>query len=119
MADPAPHIEKAKRNLEFARKGIKGDYVDWIVVAEFYSAIHYIEATLARLGKHSDSHTQRYQMMIENSRNFTRDCLTNYKTLESLSRKARYTADQIDDDEATQAQECFETICVELGYPYT
>ncbi len=119
MADSAPHIEKAKRNLEFARKGIKEDYAEWVVVAEFYSAIHYIEATLAKLGKHSDSHMQRYQMMMDESQSFTRVCRTNYKTLESLSKKARYTADQIDDNEATQAQECFETICVELGYPYT
>ena len=119
MPDPEPHIEKAKRNLEFARKGIKGDYVEWVVIAEFYSAIHYIEAKLARLGKHSESHVQRYQMMLDDSKNFTKDCLTNYKSLEALSRKARYTVDKIDDNEASQAQECFETICVELGYPYT
>lgn len=117
MADAEPHIQKARHNIEFARKKITGDYADWVIIAEFYSAVHYIESVLAKIGQHSINHTNRYELMCDNPKIFTRRCLCNYKSLEALSKKARYTTDKINNDEASVAQNCYEDICVELNFP--
>ena len=63
MPSKAEHISKAEHNENFATTlnsdGSYPDYRDWVVTAYFYSAVHYVEAYLATLGKHSPDHRIR------------------------------------------------------------
>lgn len=120
MADAGAHIAKAEHNVEFIRRGIstvKGvPFLDWIVTVHFYAAVHYIEATLARVDGHPQNHVERRELMQEHHKLFSKECLCEYKSLQALSHKARYMTDEIDDEEAKLAQDCLENICFALGY---
>jgi hypothetical protein len=49
MPEASAHIEKAKHNEKFAVavRGLNTEFLDWVVTAYFYSALHYLEAYLA------------------------------------------------------------------------
>ncbi len=121
MADCRAHIGKAEHNVEFLRKGMvsskANSFLDWVVTVHFYAAVHYVEATLATENKHPSNHSDRYEYMCDSyPKKFNLECLTQYKTLQALSHKARYQPDEIKDDEAQKAQICLEDICLALGY---
>ncbi len=63
MPEASAHIEKAKHNEKFAVavRGLSTEFLDWVVTAYFYSALHYLEAYLAAnpMEKHPSSHGER------------------------------------------------------------
>lgn len=88
MAPTEDHLEKAEHNERFADflYEAKPDFYDWVVTGAFYSAVHYVEAALARRQHHSQSHQQR----DEGVRLHLRTIYHPYRQLKDLSMRARY-----------------------------
>ncbi len=61
MPSRKEHISKAEHNEKFAKHFTLNTtpYLDWVVTAFFYSAVHYVEAFLATIAKHSSDHRVR------------------------------------------------------------
>ena len=60
MTDPAKHAQQAERNEQFFIRSLSpSSFFDWSVTALFYSALHYVDAYLARLNIHPSSHKDR------------------------------------------------------------
>jgi len=57
MPASSEHKRKAEHNELFAKSIDGGTNADWIVIALFYSALHYIDAFLALKGIHPVHHT--------------------------------------------------------------
>jgi hypothetical protein len=49
MPEASAHIAKAEHNEKFAAviRGLSTEFLDWVVTAYFYAALHYLEAYLA------------------------------------------------------------------------
>lgn len=110
MAEFDEHISQAKKNLIFLQEitSIK-DYWDWKVTIAFYSALHLINAHLAKkAGFHYRTHKD-----VENALNPTKEISITkideasfmaYIRLFGLSRRARYLIHQ---DNASISTTCF------------
>lgn len=91
MPGTAQHLEQAQHNERFF-SGIDTDtYSDWAVIALFYSALHYVDAYLAKEGivdpgghDSRDEFVRRYPT--------TRAIWPQYRRLKSFSMSARYYA---------------------------
>ncbi len=93
MPGEAQHLKKADRNQQFAESLdlAKDPNAEWAIVALFYSAVHSVEAVLARdFNLHSANHEQRKKTMARIST--MRPCFLEYAHLETLSRNCRYEA---------------------------
>jgi len=104
MAAPAQHIERAKRNQQFAEHLDLGttEFRDWIVVGYFYSALHWIDAYLVSINRPpGDNHGSR-NTLTNTERELT-PISRPYRLLYSYSRNVRYdlidfSADRIRQD---------------------
>lgn len=93
MPSKAEHISKAEHNENFATTlnsdGSYPDYRDWVVTAYFYSAVHYVEAYLATLGKHSPDHRIRDADIGSDAS--LQPIYNDYRALKDDSTNARYS----------------------------
>ena len=99
MASEADHIAQAQHNEALAQD-LSRDlaYKDWLITVAFYTAIHYVEASLARdSGCHSETDSLRpSSMSLHDWREFrvrsccTQRCWESYRLLRNESTNARY-----------------------------
>jgi uncharacterized protein (UPF0332 family) len=90
----AHHIALAKHNEAFVNSF--GDYeknttpfLDWIVIATYYAALHYVDAVLyLSRGKDPHSHEERREAIRSEAK--LAPVKNSYKFLEDKSKKARY-----------------------------
>lgn len=98
------HKKKYNKNRELLRKELNidtCDNYDWIVTVAFYSAIHLVEAELAKSDIHTRVHTDR-SVNVERF-NIFRDVRAQYKALHDRSVVARYEGVCMSKKKAEQA----------------
>ncbi len=85
------HIDKAHHNEQLIAplSHAQSSFPDWVVVGAFYAALHYVDACLALRNIHPPTHHQRsgYVARVRDLKSVYPD----YRTLEDVSRDARYT----------------------------
>ena len=61
MPTERSHLRQAEHNRVLIETLDPKDprFLDWIVTAAFYAAVHFIEAWLAGINQHSSTHTDR------------------------------------------------------------
>ncbi len=103
MPSEAQHIVKAEHNERFfiaISEGLQssyGQYHDWVVTVMFYSALHYIDAYLARVwGIHPETHGSRIRSVQRISQ--LRPVLNYYTALSFGSIEARYHPKRFTED---------------------
>lgn len=89
MSSVVCHLKQARHNEQLAKKLIGSVYKDWVVIALFYAAVHYLEASWANQGWHSDNHDERDDYI---KRSYRREIVlrTFYKSLFQNAWLARY-----------------------------
>lgn len=90
------HIEQMNHNKNFISFGIsnsKESFLDWEIVAYFYTAVHLIEAVLCKeCGIVSvNSHQERKEYICDFTNVFSHQVQRDYIKLIALAHKARYT----------------------------
>jgi hypothetical protein len=90
MAKFEQHIAQWKHNRAFARS-IDRKYVDWQVTVIFYTALHAIDAALAKLQLSVANHEERNRQ-VETNESFA-NVRKQYMNLYRLSMTTRYIAD--------------------------
>ena len=100
MASFESHIEQTAKNLKFFQEiNTKSDFFDWQVTALYYSAIHLMNAHIAKVGNlHYQSHSELkkalnpdYPLSIGK---IPESIFDHYISLEKLSRRARYLSNE-------------------------
>jgi hypothetical protein len=87
----ADHLARVRHNIEFARSfdWDTTPYLDWVVTAYFYAALHLVDALLFyKDGAHGDLHTTRRRYIREKS--YLRGIEREFENLKDLSEDARY-----------------------------
>lgn len=93
-----------KEILETLFDANKKSHCNWIATICFYTAIHMVEAKMAKEQNiHSHSHKEREEMMYDCGL-FNTKVVQMYKQLESNSRTARYLPNNIQPTIANQMQ---------------
>lgn len=96
MPDEDAHWHQAVHNQEFI--GFLDvectDYLDWVVTATFYAAVHLVEKFLARHDAHPTSHELRCQAMSRFAS--LRPVYGDYRDLHFESERSRYRCVQFD-----------------------
>lgn len=105
MGDRPAHIRKAQHNESFLNRELlpKKGFNDWKIVAIFYTAVHYVDAGLARMKIHPLGHTGSDGRNTYVSVHF-RGISGKYQTLYNRSRYARYTPDSENQIRADEVQ---------------
>jgi len=90
MPGQRAHLAQANRNLRILEQFnfTTCDYLDWLVVIAFYTALHWVDAFLATLGLHPDNHRARNFEV----RTHLPAIHAHYMRLYLVSRDARYGA---------------------------
>jgi len=89
MPTLSDHVVIARRNETFCHYLLSEDkHLDWVVTAFFYSAIHYVEAYLARAGTHSQFHRTRDSSIARDVN--IRPLYDDFNDLKNDSIQARY-----------------------------
>jgi hypothetical protein len=84
------HIARSRQNLKFAQSfNLKETpYIDWVVTAYFYAALHLVDALIAdRYNLTPQDHMDR-NLFVEKT--FLAGIKVQYRTLKDLSEDARY-----------------------------
>jgi hypothetical protein len=91
MPSERDHLRQVQQNRDLitALDPATTPFLDWVVTAVFYTALHRIEAWLATKGQHFQSHENRDDW-IKRSPELRGVVWRNYKDLEHFSRQARY-----------------------------
>jgi hypothetical protein len=97
MPDAAWHLAKAARFEAFldAASVIEAQHPEWIVIAHFYTVLHYVDAFYATMGHaHIGGHSRRRHLL----RAFTETTTIEeaYRLLEKASQEARYEGEPFD-----------------------
>lgn len=111
MPTEKEHLHKAANNEKFAASLDLANQpnAEWAIVACFYSAVHHVEAHLAKvLGYNSPSHDARKKAMAKDSK--TKRCFDEYTHLETLSRNCRYGTNVFTAREYANAKPLLEAI---------
>ncbi len=88
MGTEEKHIAKARANERFM-ESITDEYPDWIAVAAFYAAVHWVEAGFRAQGLHnSNKHKHRNDRL----KHKFPAVWAEYKPLWNISKLARYEA---------------------------
>lgn len=106
------HISQAEHNEKIAETLSKTKFIDWAVTVTFYAALHYVDAVLAASVIHPDTHTERNEAIGGNATLLK--VRAEYRTLETLSRNARYLSMKIEPRDLQEAQNCFATLRTHL-----
>ena len=114
MPSQDQHIKQYKHNKNFLNNGIRGssDFPDWVIVVNFYCALHIMEAIFATKDIHNETHLETEEN-FENLDNCT-DVILWYRDLKKLSRKARYQCIKVTDRDIQIAQD--NLLSIELFY---
>ena len=90
MPSQTEHLAQARRNLEILEQFsfTTCACLDWLVVLAFYTALHWVDAFLATLGRHPKNHFERNRDVS----NYLRDIYAHYTHLYNVSREVRYFA---------------------------
>lgn len=87
------HLSKARNNEKLLINEMSSSsyvsYLDWVVTVTFYTALHYVDACLARYAIHPTTHRGRNGRNSEVSRRL-RTVSVKYLILYNKSRYARY-----------------------------
>ncbi len=102
------HLRQADHNEKLAATLFKTKYYDWTVTTYFYAALHYMDAILAISGAHPKGHDDR-DSLIGTHLNLKK-VYSEYASLKSRSRAARYYATPMDPSDAQDAQRDYESI---------
>ncbi|MBU4357123.1 MAG: hypothetical protein KJ822_17555 [Proteobacteria bacterium] len=91
MASKLEHLSKAEHNENFYQSFDFNStpYLDWVVNAIFYSAVHYIESYLAIQEKQPITHAER-KSDIKDDNNLGLYIFRKYRSLKDDSEGARY-----------------------------
>jgi uncharacterized protein (UPF0332 family) len=85
------HLERSRRNVRFAESFDleTTPYLDWVVTAYFYAALHLVDALLAQK---NNLHPATHQMRSEKVRtlDYLKGIKTEYRDLKEHSENARY-----------------------------
>ena len=102
MATEAEHRKQAEHNRTFLNAIDKKAFPDWWVTVAFYSAVHLIEAFLARQTPrpHSGSHTRRNNILKRQYDALWRE----YRPLYAFSRLARYRCYSVQPEHLTYVE---------------
>lgn len=91
MPTTREHLERARQNVAFARSfDLKTTpYLDWVVTAYFYAALHLVDAVLFEKEQlPGETHEIRKQYVRQKS--YLRGIRDEYRTLKDHSEDARY-----------------------------
>lgn len=88
-------MQQVDHNIKFYQN-IKGlIFYDWIVTVIFYTAVHYVDNFLDTfLSVHPATHTERKDLIIKNSKYFSKKFYYSFSRLLNDSQMARYQPDQ-------------------------
>jgi hypothetical protein len=97
------HLRQARENRRLALALIEAHQhdpcaVQWVVTMAFYSAVHGVEAHLARYGEHSGEHAGREALMAVTRFGIPARVFEAYKRLKGWSRNGRYELRQFTPD---------------------
>ena len=98
------HVKKATENESFASRLDTNTQasINWKLIVLFYTALHYVEAYLAKaMNQHLRVHTTRDSMVSRESQ--LRVIRTEYAHLKYYGFNARYEADQFTAKDVTEA----------------
>lgn len=91
MPRASEHLTRAENNLRFAESfDLKSTpFLDWVVVAYFYAALHLVDALLCQMEDlHPPNHEERNRCVKEKS--YLRAIRTQYRSLKDHADDARY-----------------------------
>lgn len=98
MPSSTQHLDKARSNLNFAQfvaRSSRG-FIDWVITAYFYAALHYIEAYFDLFHQvHYRKHAYRSRAISNDPR--LSPIYNDYRRLQTYSETARYGIKQFDD----------------------
>lgn len=93
MPNRSSHLSKARHNEKLLISKMASseysNYKDWVATVAFYTALHYVDANLARYDIHPTSHRGRMGRNAAVSHHL-RKVASKYLTLYARSRYARY-----------------------------
>ena len=95
MPDLNEHLRQARRNHDYADSLDGTGFSEWLVVAWFYCALHYVDAFLAASLPDSEAHpkshrTRGFALAHADPDDQYGDLWESYRKLDTLSRVARY-----------------------------
>lgn len=109
MPGKVKHLNQYERNKALSNSVplTNDENRDWRITLMFYAAIHLLEASYSNL-KHNKTHSDRKDFLkVTNPYN---SILTDYESLEALSRKARYDCFNIRQNQLEVAQKNMDNI---------
>lgn len=119
-SDFSAHIGKYKHNKQFVSRGItdRSVFTDWEVVAQFYTAVHLIEAVIhSALKRECIDHDARWKIIGDNPEIFNEKVRMCYKNLKTAANTARYSPEiRVSPNAALKAQTDIENIELELDH---
>ncbi len=91
MPKPAEHLARARQNLRFAESFDldKTEYLDWVVTAYFYAALHLVDALLY-FRDHLDPPIHEVRRDSVRTKPYLQAINHQYKELKDRSEDARY-----------------------------
>ncbi|PYV67958.1 MAG: hypothetical protein DMG96_37780 [Acidobacteria bacterium] len=102
------HLKQAAHNEKLAETLCKSAYVDWAVTAYFYAALHYVTAVLSLQGTVPTSHRRR-DPLVQGHKQLSK-IFNEYKSLDIMSRNARYFCTPIDGNDLQSSKLKFEAL---------
>ncbi len=118
-SDFSAHIRKYEHNKMFVSRGIadRNTFTDWEVTAQFYAAVHLIEAVIHNaLNCECIDHDARGEILRNNPEIFSPKVRTCYKNLKTAANTARYSPEiKVSANAALKAQADIEDIEHELS----
>ncbi len=104
------HLNKAAQNIQFQSRldmNVPGA-IDWSITVIFYAALHLVEAYFSSFGKGHNHHFTRGNALLTDAR--IKSLYSDYRTLEDLSREARYEIAAFNNGDLARAKACFDAI---------
>jgi hypothetical protein len=102
------HLDKAIPNEKLAEVLRNTTFLGWAATIFFYAALHYCEAVLAVHGHHPQSHESRDPLIRKNQ--VLMKIWSEYKSLDVMSRNARYYAVEITPAHIQDVRNAFDTL---------
>jgi hypothetical protein len=103
---PAEHLGKARQNEEFAHSlnPLSLCSLEWAVTANFYAALHYVQAYFAAQAITFKMHTNRATAIARDAR--IKTVYPDYREMQDASEAARYEVNAIKLEDLARAQTC-------------
>jgi len=113
-------VDLARDNEEFAEDLTSShpDKNDWIITIRFYSLLHYIDERLVMHGYNATSHNER-KNSIQDCNDIDNRVHSLYRSLEDLSRQARYNCIEMRDEDVEESERRLEEGKNILGFSFS